>query len=83
MTTITLPEGFVSVDASLPIEDRPVVAIRKAGYISATLEVVTARYQPSYRRLAPWRDLGGDAITDSGSKVLGWRYADDWLQFKG
>lgn len=82
MSDIQLPAGFTSVDTGLPTEDRPVLVIRQALTISATFEVVTARYQPSYRRLAPWRDLGGDAITDSGSEALGWRYADEWLQPK-
>lgn len=40
-------------------------------------EIVTARYMPDYRPLAPWRDLSGDDIADSGSdQVLAWAHAD-------
>lgn len=78
--TIALPEGFTPVTNALPKEDRPVLAIRESHYVSAKFELVTARYQPTYRPLAPWRDIGGDAITDRGAEVLGWRYADEWLQ---
>lgn len=83
MNDLKLPEGFTPVDQALPDEDRPVLAIRKAGYISAKFEVITARYQPTYRPLSPWRDISNDSVTDSGSEVLGWRYADEWLQFVG
>lgn len=79
MSDIQLPAGFTPVDQDLPTEDRPVLAIRRSGYISATFEVVTARYQPTYRPRMPWRDLSGDCITDDGTEVLGWRYADEWL----
>lgn len=53
MTDIKLPEGFIPVEAGLPKEDQPVLAIRQAGYISAKFELVTARYQPTYRSLSP------------------------------
>lgn len=75
-----IPEGFTPVEDGLPTEDKPVLAVREAATMSARYEVVTARHQPGYRPRAPWRDMGGDAITDSGSEVLGWRYADEWLQ---
>lgn len=76
---IQLPDGFASVDDKLPVEDRPVLAIRLACTTSAAFEVMTARYQPGYRPRSPWRDLGNDAVTDSGNVILGWRYADEWL----
>lgn len=76
---IKLPEGFTIVEDQLPVEDRPVLAIRLAAHTSATFEVMTARYQPGYRPHSPWRDLGNDAVTDSGKEILGWRYADEWL----
>lgn len=79
MNDIQLPAGFTPVAEGVPTEDRPVLAIRKSGYISATFEVVTARHQPTYRPRDPWRDLSGDSITDDGTEVLGWRYADEWL----
>jgi len=83
MSDIQLPAGFTPVDEAKPTEDRPVVGIRRAQTISAAFEVVTARYQPGYRPKAPWRDLGGDCVTDSGAELLGWRYADEWLQPTG
>ena len=79
MSDVTLPAGFTSVDDALPTEDRPVLAIRKSGYITATFEVLTARHQPTHRPRAPWRDLSNDCVTESGGEVLGWRYADEWL----
>lgn len=79
MSDIQLPAGFTPIDESLPTEDRAVLAIRKSGYISAGFEVVTARYQPTYRPRLPWRDLSGDSVMDDGTDILGWRYADEWL----
>lgn len=76
---VKLPDGFASVDDELPVEDRPVLAIRLASTTGTAFEVMTARYQPGYRPRSPWRDLGNDAITDSGNVILGWRYADEWL----
>lgn len=70
---------FVSVDYP-PQDDKPVLAIRLSGYTSAKYELVTARYQPDFRPLDPWRDLGGDSIRDSGGPILGWKNAMRWLQ---
>lgn len=79
MTDIALPAGFTPVAEALPEEDRPVLAIRRSGYISAGFEVVTACHQPTYRPRLPWRDLSGDSVMDDGADILGWRYADEWL----
>lgn len=78
--TLTLPEGFTPIAEALPKEGHPVLAIRRSGVISTKFEVISARYMPIYRPLSPWRDICNDAVTDSGAEVLGWRYADDWLQ---
>ncbi len=74
-----VPAGFMSVLSGLPENDEPVLAIRVSGYICATFEVLTARYMPDYRPRSPWRDISGDAVSDSGSDILGWKPARDWL----
>lgn len=79
MADIQLPTGFTPVTESLPTNDRPVLAIRRSGYITAKFEVITARYQPQHRPRAPWQDISGDAVTETGEDVLGWRTADEWL----
>lgn len=79
MTDIALPAGFTPVTEAVPENDRPVLAIRRSGYISATFEVMTARYMITYRPKSPWRDISNDAVGDSGEQILGWRYADDLL----
>lgn len=79
-TLFPLPSGFVSVLAALPKEDRPVLAIRLSGYIGSTFELLTALYMPTYRPKSPWRDISHDAVGDSGSDILGWQYADDWIK---
>ncbi|MFD1960331.1 hypothetical protein ACFSHP_17560 [Novosphingobium panipatense] len=40
---------------------------------------MTARYMPTYRPRSPWRDISNDAVSDSGSDILGWREAADWI----
>lgn len=75
-----LPPHFTPVAVALPENDRPVLVIREAGYVSAKFEVLTARYQPDYRPRNPWCTISNDAVTDSGSEVLGWAEADAWLQ---
>ncbi|MGC4251390.1 MAG: hypothetical protein QM605_07980 [Sphingobium sp.] len=78
-----IPAGFASVFGVfgvLPKENVPVLAIRVSGYSCARFELLTARYMPTYRPLSPWRDLGGDAVTDSGSEILGWTTASDWIK---
>lgn len=78
--TIQIPEGFIPVDQAVPSHDRPVLAIRRSGYVSANFEILTARFMPDYRPLSPWRDISNDSVHDSGGEILGWREADDWLQ---
>lgn len=75
-----LPSDFVSVLTALPKNNRPVLAIRLSGYVCSTFELLTARYMPVYRPLSPWRNISNDAVGDSGSDILGWRYADDWIK---
>lgn len=74
-----IPPEFTPVTTALPPNDKPVLAIRESAYISVRLEVLTARYMPDYRPLSPWRDIGNDAITDSGETILGWMAKPDWL----
>src|SRR3546814_377821 len=74
-----LPSGFTSVFLDLPSENQPVLAIRLSGYSCATFELMTARYMPTYRPRSPWRDISNDAVSDSGSDILGWREAADWI----
>lgn len=74
-----LPPGFTSVLDELPEDDKPVLAVRLSGYICATFELLTARHMPTYRPRSPWRDISGDAVSDSGSDILGWMPAHEWL----
>jgi hypothetical protein len=74
-----LASQFTLVTEGLPISETPVIAIRRTGYTSPTYEVITARYQPSYRPNSPWRMLGSASVHDSGEPVLAWRYADNWF----
>lgn len=75
-----IPSGFISVFGTLPPENQPVLAIRLSGYICATFELMTARYMPNYRPRSPWHDISGDAVGDSGSDILGWQLAADWIR---
>lgn len=75
-----IPSGFISVFSALPPENRPILAIRLSGYSCATFEIITARYMPAYRPRSPWRDISNDAVTDSGSDIIGWRPATDWIR---
>ncbi|WP_454887335.1 hypothetical protein [Sphingomonas oryzagri] len=75
-----LPTGFLSILSALPQEDRPVLAIRLSGYSSSIFELLTARYMPTHRPRSPWRDVSGDAISDSGDDILGWTPAEDWIR---
>lgn len=70
---------FTPVDVGCPDHDRPVLAIRRSSVKGAHFEVITARYRLDYRPNSPWRVLDGDAVSDSGSQILGWREAPDWL----
>jgi len=79
-TLFPLPSSFVSVLTAFPKEDRPVLAIRLSGYTCATFELLTVRYMLTYRPKSPWRDISNDAVGDSGSDILGWRYVDDWIK---
>lgn len=72
-----LPEGFTAVTDGVPSHDRPVLAIRVSSYVAAEFEVMTARYMVNYRPRSPWRDIGGDAVSDSGEQILGWREAPE------
>lgn len=76
---IALPEGFISVEAGLPDHDRPVLAIRKSGYITCQFEILTARYMLTYRPNSPWRDISNDAVSDTGDQILGWREMPEWF----
>lgn len=75
-----VPSGFVSVLSALPADDRPVLAIRLSGYVCATFELLTARYMPDDRPKLPWRDISDESVGGSGSDILGWRYAEDWIK---
>ncbi|GAY20627.1 hypothetical protein [Sphingobium fuliginis] len=39
-------------------------------------------HQVSSRRWprSPWRDISGDAVGDSGSDIIGWCEAADWIR---
>ena len=72
-----LNAGFAFAAEQLPPDTRPVFALRPSSYSCCQYEIVTARYMPAYRPLAPWRDLSGDDLADSGSdQVLAWASAD-------
>ena len=75
-----VPSGFISVFAALPPENQPVLAVRISGYTCSTFELITGRYMPTYRPRSPWRDISGDAVSDSGSDIIGWRSAVDWIK---
>lgn len=83
MSKIQLPGGFIASTHTVPENDRPVLAFRKSGSTVCQYEIVTARYMIDYRPNSPWRDIGGDSVTDSGGEILGWRYADDLLMPTG
>lgn len=70
---------FASVNFP-PTDERPVLAIRHSSSNCCEYELITARYMPEFRPLNPWVDINGDAITDSGQPVIGWRNAFRWLQ---
>ncbi len=76
----SIPAGFISIFTALPESNEPVLAIRRSGYICATFELLTARYMPDHRPGSPWRDISGDAVSNSGSAILGWKPARDWLR---
>lgn len=80
-TAIALPAGFTPLAQGLPTSDKPVLAIRRSGYGSCKLEVLTARYMIDYRPRSPWRSLGNDSVHDDGEPILGWKQADELLQF--
>lgn len=79
-TLYPVPAGFISVFEALPRDERPVLAIRVSAYVFSRFELLTARYQPVFRPLAPWRNLSGNAVTDSGSDIIGWCDAGAWLR---
>ncbi|GGD81863.1 hypothetical protein [Croceicoccus mobilis] len=83
MSELTLRYAALTVtniNDAVPENDRPVLAIRPSSYNCCAIEVITARYMPAYRPNSPWRDISGDAISDSGSdKILAWAYADNIL----
>jgi hypothetical protein len=72
-----LPEGYIPCSERLPAACKVVIAIRAATVSSVRFELLTARYDPEYRRLHPWRTIDGDAVTDSGNEVIGWRPAPE------
>lgn len=78
-----IPAGFVSALDAQPRENQPVLAIRLSGYSCATFELLTARYMPTYRPRSPWRDISNDAVSDSGTDILGWCDAGDWIRPSG
>jgi hypothetical protein len=77
-----LPVGFTPVTTKLPSHDRPVLAIRRAAYTGCDLEIITARFMLDYRPNSPWRDISGDAVSDSGCEILGWHEASELLNFR-
>lgn len=77
-----LPVGFTPVTTKLPSHDRPVLVIRRAAYTGCDLEIMTARFMLDYRPNSPWRDISGDAVSDSGCEILGWREASELLSFR-
>jgi len=74
------PVEFTSVFTALPPEGVPVLAIRASSLVCAKFEVLTARYMPTHRPDFPWRDLTGEAVFASGTEILGWMHAGDWIQ---
>ncbi|WP_257558409.1 hypothetical protein [Sphingobium sp. CFD-2] len=52
--------------------------------MDATLHPVSSRGWPRCRartsRCSPWRDISGDAVGDSGSDIISWREAADWIR---
>lgn len=69
--------GFTRAAEHPPPDTRPVLVLRTSSYSSCQYEIVTARYMPHDRPLAPWRDLSGDDLADSVSdQVLAWSHAD-------
>ena len=73
---------WIPVGHDLPKNEDPVLIIRPSGYLSSHYEVLTARYQPNFRPSAPWRDVAGDAITDSGLAPMAWQAKPEWLHPK-
>lgn len=72
-----LNASFTLAAEELPPDTGPVLALRPSSHSCCQYEIVTARYMPAYRPLAPWRDLSGDDLADSGSdQVLAWASAD-------
>jgi hypothetical protein len=76
---MALPTPFISVEDMLPPQNKPVLAIRRSGYVTTEYEVITAKHMPEYRPLNPWQTIGNDSVTDSGEEVLGWAEMDAWL----
>lgn len=69
------------VSALFPPQDTtPVLAIRECSTNRCRYELITAIYDPRHHPANPWRGVDGDAITDSGKQVLGWKNALRWLQ---
>lgn len=48
-----LNTAFVRAAQQLPSDTRPVLALRPSSYSCCQYEIVTARYMPAYRPLAP------------------------------
>jgi len=72
-----LNTGFARAAEQRPPDIRPVFALRTSSNRSCQYEIVTARYMPDDRPLAPWRDLTSDDLADSGSdQVLAWSHAN-------
>ena len=83
--TPTLPAAFTPVSESFPNECKTVLGIRECSTRASKFEVLTVRYMPNYRPNNPWLTVDNDAVTDSGSPILGWLDLDetdfgaDWL----
>ncbi len=66
-----LNAGFAFAAEQLPPDTRPVLALRPSSYSCCQYEIVTARYMPAYRPLAPWRELSGaTSLTAAPTRCL-------------
>jgi hypothetical protein len=60
--------------AELPPEGVPIIIIGKTGYRAPHDRlVISGRFEPEYRPLAPWRTSQNDALSDYGYTPTHWR----------
>lgn len=75
--TPTLPAAFIPVTDGFPKPDKRVLGIRESSTGGSKFEVMTVKWMPDYRPRNPWQTVDNDAVTDSGSPILGWLDLDD------